>query len=32
MDTKLRKLATPTPQLVVDALSVFPKSADFISL
>nr|WP_315156371.1 thioesterase family protein [uncultured Flavobacterium sp.] len=32
MDTKLRKLAAPTPQLVVDALSVFPKSDDFISL
>jgi acyl-CoA thioester hydrolase len=32
MDTKLRKLATPTPQVVVDALSIFPKTADFIEL
>ena len=32
MDTKIRKLATPTPQVVVDALSVFPKTADFIAL
>lgn len=32
MDTKLRKLAAPTPQLVVDALNTFPKSDDFISL
>ena len=32
MDTKLRKLASPTPQIVVDALSTFPKTADFIAL
>ena len=32
MDTKLRKLATPTPQIVVDTLTAFPKSDDFISL
>nr|WP_315230842.1 thioesterase family protein [uncultured Flavobacterium sp.] len=32
MDTKLRKLAQPTPQIVVDALNSFPKTADFISL
>lgn len=32
MDTKLRKLATPTPQIVVNALSVFPKTTDFITL
>ena len=32
MDTKLRKLASPTPQLIVDALNVFPKSDGFISL
>jgi len=32
MDTKLRKLATPTPQIVVNALSVFPKTIDFITL
>lgn len=32
MDTKLRKLATPTPQIVVDALAVFPKTTDFTTL
>ncbi|WP_348799709.1 acyl-CoA thioesterase [Flavobacterium adhaerens] len=32
MDTKLRKLATPTPQIVINALSSFPKTTDFISL
>ena len=32
MDTKLRKLANPTPQVVTDALNSFPKTADFISL
>jgi acyl-CoA thioester hydrolase len=32
MDTKLRKLAQPTPQIVVDALNSFPKTSDFISL
>lgn len=32
MDTKLRKLANPTPQIVVDALNVFPKSDNFIAL
>lgn len=32
MDTKLRKLATPTPQIVVDALNVFPKTTSFIAL
>jgi acyl-CoA thioester hydrolase len=32
MDTKLRKLASPTPQIVVNALSVFPKTTDFTSL
>lgn len=32
MDTKLRKLASPTPQIVADALNVFPKSEDFIAL
>ena len=32
MDTKLRKLATPTPQIVVNALSIFPKTADFKAL
>jgi acyl-CoA thioester hydrolase len=32
MDTKLRKLANPTPQIVTDALSIFPKTTDFIAL
>lgn len=32
MDTKLRKLATPTPQIVMDALSVFPKTDHFTIL
>ncbi|CAN1564849.1 FcbC Predicted thioesterase [Flavobacteriaceae bacterium] len=32
MDVKIRKLASPTPQVVIDALSAFPKTADFISL
>ena len=32
MDTGIRKLANPTPQVVIDALSSFPKTADFISL
>ena len=29
MDTKLRKLASPTPQIVVDALNIFPKTTTF---
>lgn len=32
MDTKLRKLANPTPQIVIDVLNVFPKTTDFTSL
>jgi acyl-CoA thioester hydrolase len=32
MDTKIRKLASPTPQVVVQALNVFPKTVDFIVL
>lgn len=32
IDTKLRKLASPTPQIVIDVLNVFPKTADFILL
>ena len=32
MDTKLRKLANPTPKIVIDALSVFPKTIDFTAL
>jgi acyl-CoA thioester hydrolase len=32
MDTKLRKLASPTPQIVVDALNTFPKTTTFAAL
>ncbi|WP_432221593.1 acyl-CoA thioesterase [Flavobacterium sp. TMP13] len=32
MDTKLRKIATPTPEIIIEALSVFPKTDDFIAL
>lgn len=32
MDTKLRKLVDPVPDSVLEALSVFPKSEDFIQL
>lgn len=32
IDTKLRKLASPTPQIVVDALSTFPKTATFAAV
>jgi acyl-CoA thioester hydrolase len=32
MDTKLRKLASPTPQIVVDALNIFPKTTNFTAL
>jgi acyl-CoA thioester hydrolase len=32
MDTKLRKLASPTPEIAIEALSIFPKSDDFTSL
>lgn len=32
LDTKLRKLASPTPQIVNDALSVFPKTTTFTTL
>lgn len=32
MDTKLRKLANPTPQIVTAAFNTFPKTADFITL
>ncbi len=32
MDTKLRKLASPTPQIVVDALNIFPKTTTFTAL
>jgi acyl-CoA thioester hydrolase len=30
MDTKLRKLVDPVPQIAIDALAVFPKCDDFI--
>lgn len=32
MDTKLRKLAEPMPDIVVNALNSFPKTTDFSSL
>jgi acyl-CoA thioester hydrolase len=32
MDTERRKLANPTPQIVVDAIHQFPKAAAFVSL
>ncbi|MGO4822058.1 MULTISPECIES: acyl-CoA thioesterase [unclassified Flavobacterium] len=32
MDTQLRKIAKPTPEIAVQALTSFPKSEDFISL
>lgn len=32
MDTKLRKLASPTPAIAIEALSIFPKSDDFEGL
>ncbi|MBX9807105.1 MAG: hypothetical protein K2X95_04845 [Flavobacteriaceae bacterium] len=32
MDTKLRKLASPTPQIVVDVFNFFPKTTTFAAL
>ncbi|MBK0370141.1 acyl-CoA thioesterase [Flavobacterium agrisoli] len=32
MDTQLRKLAVPTPSIITDAFSVFPKTDDFESM
>lgn len=32
LDTKLRKLANPTPQIVRDVLEAFPKAADFSAI
>jgi acyl-CoA thioester hydrolase len=32
MDTKLRKLANPTPQIAIDVFQAFPKSAEFTEL
>lgn len=29
MDTRLRKLANPTPQIVIDVFGTFPKTGDF---
>lgn len=29
MDTQLRKLANPTPLLVIDAFNAFPKAENF---
>lgn len=30
MDTRMRKLASPTPQIVIDVFNAFPKSDDFV--
>ncbi len=30
LDTKLRKLANPTPKIVLDVLNTFPKTSEFI--
>jgi acyl-CoA thioester hydrolase len=32
MDTKLRKIANPTPDIALEAMSSIPKTADFIEL
>lgn len=32
MDVKLRKLASPTPEIAIDVLNSIPKSPDFIAL
>lgn len=32
MDTKLRKIADPTPEIAIEAISRFPKSEGFVSL
>ena len=32
MNTQLRKLASPTPQIIVDALRIFPKTTDFTAI
>ena len=32
MDTKLRKIADPTPAIAIEAINLFPKSDDFSSL
>lgn len=32
MDTKLRKISNPTPQIAIDVMNMIPKSADFMLL
>lgn len=32
IDTKLRKIANPTPEIAKEAISIFPKTTDFIEL
>ena len=32
MDTKLRKLASPTPQIITEALNIFPKTTDYTAI
>jgi acyl-CoA thioester hydrolase len=32
MDTKLRKIANPTPQIAIDVMNMMPKSEDFTQL
>lgn len=32
MDLKLRKLASPTPEIAIEALAIFPKSEEFVIL
>ena len=32
MDLKLRKLASPTPVIAMEALSIFPKSETFVTI
>ncbi|NGY37172.1 thioesterase [Flavobacterium sp. XN-5] len=32
MDTKLRKIANPTPAIAMEVMNVIPKTADFIAL
>jgi acyl-CoA thioester hydrolase len=32
IDTQLRKLVKPTPQIVTDVFNLFPKSEDFVEL
>ena len=32
MDTRLRKIANPTPQIAVDVMNLMPKSDNFTQL